>query len=224
MKSGSGCGSRKSEYIYFKQLQYLQKVAAVREPGPADATTDTDTSCQNPEDDSQKDRQAGGRKRQKRKEDSEDDKFIAVLNKSIESRDRSDLNHQDEDRLFLMSLFETLKKVPAHRKMATKIKIMSVLDEETRTVPTENTRNFLTQPPNPPTRSYFSGCGYSEEVLPSTGYSSESSHELPSRSHRHGYSTGGRRPAEISSTDYGDSPNAPTNISDDSSILDIYDL
>lgn len=32
-KSGSGATNRKSEYIYFKQLQFLQKVVAIREEG-----------------------------------------------------------------------------------------------------------------------------------------------------------------------------------------------
>ncbi|CAH2000780.1 unnamed protein product [Acanthoscelides obtectus] len=31
LKSGSGATNRKSEYIYFKQLQFLQKVVAIRE-------------------------------------------------------------------------------------------------------------------------------------------------------------------------------------------------
>lgn len=38
----------------------------------------------------------------------------------------------DEDRLFLLSMLSTLKSVPASKKMSTKIKLMTVLDEATR--------------------------------------------------------------------------------------------
>lgn len=229
IRSGSGCVSRKSEYIYFKQLQFLQKVVAIREPEPAAATKDSaDVSSPNPEDDLQKDYQVDRRKKQKTKQNTEDDKFIEAINKSIESREKSEKNFQDEDMLFLLSLVETLKRVPPHRKIATKIKIMSILDEETSTVSTENTRNFWSQPPYPPTRS--NNHGYStvrggSEIPPSMGYNSEpstSSHDIPSRGYRHGYSTRRGQP-EIPSMDYAESPNAPTNISDESSILDIYD-
>lgn len=210
MKSGSGCGSRKSEYIYFNQLQFLRKVVAIREPDPAAATADPATS---PDNESQIDRQVNGRKRQKTKDITEEDKFISILNKSIENRETNDVINQDEDRLFLLSLVETLKKVPPHRKMATKIKIMSVLDEETNIFPIEHKRhNHQSQPPNLPTRSYYDH-GYST-VQPST-----SSNELPSRSYSPGYSTRGGSVNEIP-PDYAESPN--TNISDDSSILDMY--
>ncbi|KAL3282148.1 hypothetical protein HHI36_005343 [Cryptolaemus montrouzieri] len=53
-----------------------------------------------PEDNSQKDRQVV---KEKTKENIEDDKFIAVLNKSIENREKKDISNQDEERLFMLS-------------------------------------------------------------------------------------------------------------------------
>lgn len=38
----------------------------------------------------------------------------------------------DEDRMFLLSMLSTLKSIPASKKMSTKIKLMTVLDEATR--------------------------------------------------------------------------------------------
>lgn len=38
----------------------------------------------------------------------------------------------DEDRMFLLSMLSTLKRIPVSKKMSTKIKLMTVLDEATR--------------------------------------------------------------------------------------------
>lgn len=129
LKSGSGCGSRKSEYIYFKQLLFLLRVVAIRETDPLAATAVPE--------DPQRDIQVGDYPNIFKTEQSasEDDKFIEALNKSIESREKTETSDQDEDRLFMLSLVNTLKRVPQQKKMATKIKIMSILDDATRNVP-----------------------------------------------------------------------------------------
>ncbi|XP_047519204.1 uncharacterized protein LOC125059057 [Pieris napi] len=145
VKSGSGCGSRKSEYIYYKQLQFLQKVVSIRAPDPTSATVDPSNSEDNPEHVTQEIRQLHGRKKQKTKENTEDNKFIAFLNKS--KREKCEIGNQDEDKLFLLSLVGTLKKVPPNRKMATKIKIMTILNEETCNEQTQNTRDYWSSPP-----------------------------------------------------------------------------
>ncbi|XP_047029775.1 uncharacterized protein LOC124637392 [Helicoverpa zea] len=129
LKSGSGSGPRKSEYIYFKQLQFLQNVVALREP----EATDSDVEIGDP--DLLQDKTSPKRMKKKQKTATEDYNFLEVLNKSIKSREQYELENQDEDRLFMMSLVSTLKKVPPQKKMATKIKIMKILEEATCSVP-----------------------------------------------------------------------------------------
>ncbi|CAG9790185.1 unnamed protein product [Diatraea saccharalis] len=122
LKAGTSSGPRKSEYMFFKQLLFLQKVVALREP----EVTATDSDSE-----SQQDRQMiNFAKRPKTKETApEDDKFLEALDKIIKTRKRHEMGSQDEDRLFMLSLVSSLKKVPPQRKMSTKIKIMTVLEE-----------------------------------------------------------------------------------------------
>ncbi|CAH3977709.1 unnamed protein product [Pieris brassicae] len=140
VKSGSGCGSRKSEYIYYKQLQFLQirlrPLQTLRTLriilSMSHITNQTSTRSKEAE-----------------------NKFIAVLNKCIESREKCEVGNQDEDKFFLLSLVGTLKKVPPNRKMATKIKIMTILNEEFCNVQTQNNRDYWSSPPpDLPSRSY----------------------------------------------------------------------
>ncbi|XP_021185494.3 uncharacterized protein LOC110372834 [Helicoverpa armigera] len=128
LKSGSGSGPRKSEYIYFKQLQFLQNVVALREP----EAIYPDVEIGDP--DLQQDKTSPKRMKKKEKSAPEDDNFFEVLNKSIKSREQYELENQDEDKLFMMSLVGTLKKVPPQKKLATKIKIMKILEEATCSV------------------------------------------------------------------------------------------
>lgn len=129
IKSGSG-GGRKSEYVFFQQLKFLKNVSLVREPGSVTAEEPAELA-------SSKEDNEVVKKSKKRKTNQiteiADDKLVEAINKSIENREKYDTLNQDEDRLFMLSLVSTLKRVPPQRKMATKIKIMSVLDEATRT-------------------------------------------------------------------------------------------
>lgn len=208
MKSGSGRGPRKSEYIFFKQLLFLQKVVALREPevvaSKESEATDPDVEATDP--DLQQDR-CPQRMKKKQKTAPEDDKFLEVLNKSIKSREQYEVGNQDEDRLFMMSLVSTLKKVPPQKKMATKIKIMTILEEATRPVPNIDDsalyrQSYWSQTEPPPSRSYHPG--YSTvrgETLPMMDYNTES----------------------LSCAPFSTPPSNMTNVSEDSSILDIYD-
>lgn len=126
IKSGSGATNRKSEYIYFKQLQFLQKVVAIREEGV--------------EEENSENTEVGERPKQKvinkRKLTVDDDPFVQALNNSIEQRRRETTEQRlretaevDEDRLFLLSLLSTLKNLPPQVKMATKIKMLTLLND-----------------------------------------------------------------------------------------------
>lgn len=126
IKSGSGATNRKSEYIYFKQLQFLQEVVAIREEGV--------------EEENSENTEVGERPKQKvinkRKLTVDDDPFVQALNNSIEQRRRETTEQRlretaevDEDRLFLLSLLSTLKNLPPQVKMATKIKMLTLLKD-----------------------------------------------------------------------------------------------
>ncbi|XP_035445287.2 uncharacterized protein LOC118272742 [Spodoptera frugiperda] len=139
LKSGN-TGPRKSEYVFFKQLLFLQKVVALREPEvveerevpePSTDSETTDREVETTDLDLQQDRLP---KRIKTKQETEEDQFLIALKRSIKRREEYKALNQDEDRLFMLSLVGTLKQVPPHKKMATKIKIMSVLEEATSSV------------------------------------------------------------------------------------------
>ncbi|CAG4963484.1 unnamed protein product [Parnassius apollo] len=101
------------------------KVVALKEPevvaSKESKATDPDIEATNPdpEKDLQEDRQVGRcpkRMKTKQKTAPEDNKFLEALNKSIKSREQFELGSQDEDRLFMLSLVSTLKKVPPAKK------------------------------------------------------------------------------------------------------------
>ncbi|CAH1992057.1 unnamed protein product [Acanthoscelides obtectus] len=213
LKSGSGRGPRKSEYIFFKQLLFLQKVVALRESEVEEKSKESDPDVEATNPDTEQDLQQGSQalscpKRMKTKKNNapEDDKFLEALNKSIKSREQYEVENQDEDRLFMLSLVSTLKNVPPQKKMATKMKIMSILDEATRPVLNIDYSTLYRQ-------NYWS--------------QTESS---SSQSYHPGYSTVPRETQPmINSTEYLSSepfsapPSNMTNVSEDSSILDVYD-
>lgn len=126
LKSGSGATNRKSEYIYFKQLQFLQKVVAIREEGVEEENSESTEVGERPKQ----------KVTNKRKLTVDDDPFVQALNNSIEQRRRETIEQGlretaevDEDRLFLLSLLSTLKNLPPQVKMATKIKMLTLLND-----------------------------------------------------------------------------------------------
>ncbi|CAH2085133.1 unnamed protein product [Euphydryas editha] len=112
IRAGDSPGPRKSEYTHFQQLQFLRKVVTSRDSDEApdyiyyevpDFTAEV-----NKEDKEDPLKEDGFRKNKKCKCD------------------------DDEDRLFLLSMLSTLRRIPVSKKMSTKIKLMTVLDEATR--------------------------------------------------------------------------------------------
>ncbi|CAD0203221.1 unnamed protein product [Chrysodeixis includens] len=116
---------RKREYLYFKQLQFLNKTVTKKERDPLHVT--------NSEEDSPSKRM---RKRYRvNQPQQETSRLVGAEKASIESKDKCECSNQDEDRLFMLSLVNTLKRVPLEKKMATKIHIMSILDDATNVAP-----------------------------------------------------------------------------------------
>lgn len=126
VKSGSGATNRKSEYIYFKQLQFLQRVVAIREESVEEENSESTEVGELPKQNVTK----------KRKVTVVDDPFVQALNNSIAQRHRETTEQRlretaevDEDRLFLLSLLGTLKNLSPQVKMATKIKMLTLLSD-----------------------------------------------------------------------------------------------
>jgi hypothetical protein len=127
VKSGSAAGSRKSEYQYFKQLQFLQKVVAVR-----DISEEPAEDLQHDEETADRWQRAKRSKKRHKITDPEDDPCIKARNNSIEKMEQLERAEEDEDRMFLLSLLGPLKSVPQEKKMTTKIKIMTIVNEATQ--------------------------------------------------------------------------------------------
>ncbi|CAG9565416.1 unnamed protein product [Danaus chrysippus] len=113
---GSGA-NRKSEYVYYKQLRFLSNVMNIAEKEvdeePEYVYYDVDVEFNQTTD---------GSKYEKRIEN----KF---KRKMIDDEDTIDNNEDNEDRLFLLSLHETLRRIPKSKKTAVKIKLLSVINE-----------------------------------------------------------------------------------------------
>jgi hypothetical protein len=131
VKSGSAAGSRKSEYQYFKQLQFLQKVVAVRDISEEPAE-DLQLDSQNNEETADRSQRAKRSKKRHKTTDPEDDPRMKARNNSIEKMEQLERAEEDEDRMFLLSLLGPLKSVPREKKMTTKIKIMTIVNEATQ--------------------------------------------------------------------------------------------
>ncbi|XP_049782598.1 uncharacterized protein LOC126184267 [Schistocerca cancellata] len=78
-----------------------------------------DVSCEEYSDRDVKEKKMGGnRKYNVKKQKSNDDGLIDVLQQSIALREERERNQEsDSDRLFLISLLEDMKKIPEQRKL-----------------------------------------------------------------------------------------------------------
>ncbi|XP_072389300.1 uncharacterized protein [Diabrotica undecimpunctata] len=201
LKSGSGGGSRKSQYVFFQQLQFLKPVVAIKEPEHVAG----DESVENIEIDREVVRCPKRKKTKDTTTEPEKDKFLETLNRSIEMREKHEANSEDEDRLFLLSLLGTLKKVPQEKKMVTRIQMMTLFDNATRNIESPGSYGHQGTYRHPYQQSSWS---QSQQVHNST--------------HHFGYSS---RPggSEMPHSSY-QSPASVSNFSEESSILDIYDL
>lgn len=122
LKSGFVVTDRKSEYIYFKQLQFLQKVVAIGEGVEAASAEVGERSTQ--------------KVTNKRRLTEDGDPFVQALNNSTKQCHRETTEQRlretievDEDRLFLLSLLSTLKTLPPQLKMTAKIKTLTLLND-----------------------------------------------------------------------------------------------
>lgn len=113
---GSGA-NRKSEYVYYKQLRFLSNVMNIAEKEADDEPEyvyyDVDVEFNQTSDDNKYEQRI-------------ENKF---KRKMIDDEDTIDDNEDNEDRLFLLSLHERLRRIPKSKKTAIKIKLLSVINE-----------------------------------------------------------------------------------------------
>lgn len=135
MKSGSGAINH-TPYIYFTRLQFLESCVSNKETINNWEDEDTqNTQVEENEADNEdveiRPADTPATKGKKRKAlDPVEQQFTDILNKSILLREQSiNKNEEDEDKLFCLSLYKELKKVPEHGRIATKIKLLETIQK-----------------------------------------------------------------------------------------------
>lgn len=106
---GAGIG-RKSEYKHYKQLIFLTNVMNIVEK-----ESDEEAEYVHYDDNQIKVNSA-----------------LSIEHNNVDKLMDEDIlsdREEDEDRLFLLSLHKTLQRIPKHKKIAIKIKMLSVLNE-----------------------------------------------------------------------------------------------
>ncbi|CAH2244447.1 transcription factor Adf-1-like [Pararge aegeria] len=125
---GAGTG-RRSEYIYYKNLLFLTNVMNLTEKETSEPELNTEyvyvednnaslttvNECQTDVSQDTDDETLAQKRRPKRKTYDYEEPFSE--------------EDEDEDHLFLLSLHKTLKKVPRNKKMAVKIRMLTILNE-----------------------------------------------------------------------------------------------
>lgn len=133
----SGSGARKgARYMYFSRLSFLQNSVSNK-----DTTTNIEEQNERQSEETSElnanATEATEIRPPKRKKTQVPEEKIAVLiEKSIESRkhfqnelQENSITKQDDDKLFCLSLYKELRKVPENRRLATKIELLQVIQK-----------------------------------------------------------------------------------------------
>ncbi|GBP34033.1 hypothetical protein EVAR_94045_1 [Eumeta japonica] len=136
----SGSGARKgARYMYFSRLSFLQNCVSNK-----DTTTNIEEQNERQSEETSElnanATEATEIRPPKRKKTQVPEEKIAVLiEKSIESRkhfqnelQENSITKQDDDKLFCLSLYKELIKVPENRRLATKIELLQVIQKRTK--------------------------------------------------------------------------------------------
>lgn len=132
MQTGQNPGPRKSQYVYFNQLQFLTNSIKVRSKETwKSERRDSTSSVSSQEQETDVGRATKRVKKEKIELEAEDDplQYLEMSNNSAPVEWTHDSLDQDEDKMFLMSLLSTMKKVPENKRLSTRINIMKVLEE-----------------------------------------------------------------------------------------------
>lgn len=156
MKSGSGAGKR-NPYIYFHRLQFIEKVVANNTT--ISNLSGNDQFDHEPEiEDLQPGPSKVSAKKFKTNTNNMDKQLMDILHKSVELREKRDAecsSSQDEDKLFCLSLYKELLKVPEHGRITVKIQLLQTLQRA------QSFYNPLQEPPRYPAPT---SQGYSEHL------------------------------------------------------------
>ncbi|XP_064081736.1 uncharacterized protein LOC135198162 [Macrobrachium nipponense] len=118
-KSGSGAGSGRKEYLYFKQLSFLQEICATK-PHAAESVEDTTVQGDERENPGEPAPSTSNVKRKKSTVHS-DEKII------LEALARKATAPHDHDKDFLLGLVPDFKSIPESVKFDAKLEIMNVI-------------------------------------------------------------------------------------------------
>lgn len=136
MKSGSAAPV-KSSYLFFRRLQFLQPTVhknTTESNFETDLNYDENTETENPDQETyfktpnQADKNSNYKQQIKRiKLHPADEHFANIIEKSLSSRNIPEKKEEDEDKLFCLSLYKEVKKVPEAMRLKTKIEIYNLI-------------------------------------------------------------------------------------------------
>ncbi|XP_045776533.1 uncharacterized protein LOC123874981 [Maniola jurtina] len=130
-RNSGSVATRKSEYIYYKKMLFLTNVMSERD------ITEPEYVYFH-EDETSQSETTDNKNLAEQLQTQYDDKNQSHTNQSVknskkrkacESEELLSNEDEDEDRLFLLSMHETLKQVPIKKKMGVKIKMLSILHD-----------------------------------------------------------------------------------------------
>ena len=160
-KSGDAA-VRRSQYIYYNQLLFLKGSTtgasiedSIEEEGTHIEERNTNEEPVGPY--PPYPRTARNRRKKQKVNESESEDLVNLLRSSVQSRMQRDaLLEEDEDRMFLMSLLSSFKRVPQHRKASLKVKLINDIEaaqysdslSDVWSFPSTSQRNYVPQERN----------------------------------------------------------------------------
>lgn len=134
LPSGSG-SSKHTPYVYYRKLQFLANSTANNDTESNYQSSDTTGSGVDNTDNADlmpppKDHIESTRKKQKM--NAVDKQILDILQKSLNAKEQNEtgrLTKEDDDKLFCLSLYSELKKVPENQRLTTKIQLLNVIKE-----------------------------------------------------------------------------------------------
>ncbi|KAG8289300.1 hypothetical protein J6590_107336 [Homalodisca vitripennis] len=153
-KSGSGA-VKGTPYVYFQRLIFLENTVRNKE---TTSNLDLSSNSQLPEEEEADTEDlvtpgpinSGESQRKKIKLNPVDKHFSDILTKSIAVREKQQLEstNDDEDKLFCLSLYKELKKIPEQGRIRTKIQLLEVIQRSQECYqPTHHSAPHIVAPP-----------------------------------------------------------------------------
>jgi len=154
----------KSSYLFFRRLQFLQPTVQ-KNSTESNFETDFD-SYENPETENLNQETSSNTQNQAEKNSNQqqqrkkiklhpaDEHFANIIEKSLNNRNNSEKKEDDEDKLFCMSLYKKIKKVPEAMRLKTKIDIYNLILQKQTIQQTQSPSLTVLSPTNHPSTSF----------------------------------------------------------------------